>query len=326
MVENRRFKYAVTLQAVVVALTVACCLLPDALFLLAAVTAQVGLYAAAASQKPFALSLVSPLLSFGAAFVLTGEPSAAALSLMYAPAGIAAALCIRRCCKRSKTMFFTSLTFGAEMLAGVLCFFSREGVGSISDASGLVGAFLNSCAEASVKNMPDIPGVQGVGREAYRKLLYEYLRLFSFGSVALLCNAVAYFSTALSKRIMLKIRDGRLFANNSQWLYVLSKPSAVLFIVCYFCALIGGSTLSLPQRIAFNTPVVALIGGVLVMAARVVKEKLRISGLSGLIIFAVVLFFFGVRSLLVLLSVIGLITALRYKPTEDRENREICKK
>lgn len=81
MVKTQKIKY-ILLQAAIVALTATYCIFPDALYILAALTIQIGLYSAIAAQKPYALSLFSVPLSYAVAFALVGDWRVAFLSVL----------------------------------------------------------------------------------------------------------------------------------------------------------------------------------------------------------------------------------------------------
>ncbi len=322
MVRTQTLKYII-LQAVILLLTTACCLYPDVVVFAVALTVQIGLYAAVAAQKPFWLSLLSPVLSYIIAVVMLENPVLAIASVLFFPAGALMALFIRKGLSRSKTVLVTSVTVGAGLLLFALSIIIPGGINSFDSFAEALNNTINDFAKLSVENLPDIYFTQGISEETYYNLLVEMLRVFLFGSVVLLCNIVAYVSSAIAKRAVIKTKGNTLLQNDMQWLYVMSKPSAVVYIVCYLCLLIGGETLTLPQEIAFNTVLLALLGGLLVMAVRSIKTKMGVVGLSSLFIYAVVFFIFGLEATILVMSVTGLIAVFKYKPQEDKD---ICKK
>lgn len=322
MVKTQTIKYII-LQAVIVVLTASCCVFPDALFMLAVVTVQIGLFSAIASQKPFCLSLIAPLLSYGVAFALFGNWMIAFAAVLFFPAGAFVALCVSKSCSRSKTVLVASLCFGLSMAVYCGSFAALNGGITVDELSKALYNGINYVADMSVDNLPEVYFSQGITKEAYRDLLFEAMRLFFMGVAVLICNAVAYFSTAITKKVLLRTKDNKLLNKDKDWLYVLSKPSAAMFVICYLCVLVGGDALTLPQQIAFNTVIVALLGGVLVMAARSLKQRMGIAGISSVLIYVVIYFILGMQAVLVVMSVTGLIAAFRYKPQEDKE---ACKK
>lgn len=322
MVKTQKNKY-ILLQAAIVALTASCCVFPDAMFIVAAITVQIGIYSALAAQKPYVLSLVSVPASYGVAFALVGDWRIALLSVIFYPVGTLIAFCIRKGFTRTRTVLLSSVCFGTLLVGYVALVLYMWGITSFDGFATALTDGMAYLAEMSADNLPEVSLVEGLTRDAYRDLLYDFMRIASIGAFALMCNTVAFASTALTKRIVFSTKGNALLNNDQQWLYVLSKPSAVMFIVCYLCVLVGGETLTLPQQVAFNTVIVATFGGVLVMSLRAVKGKTGFAGIPKLLIYAIIFFIFGLQAVLILLSVTGLIAAFRYK---NKEDKGVCRK
>lgn len=322
MVKTQKIKY-ILLQAAIVALTATYCIFPDALYILAALTIQIGLYSAIAAQKPYALSLFSVPLSYAVAFTLVGDWRVAVLSVLFWPVGTLVAVCIRKGVTRAKTVLLTSVLFGVCLVSYAVMILWMLDIRSIDEFSEKLISGMKFLAQMSANSLPEASLVKGLTRDVYEKLVYDFLRISFIGTIVFACNTVAFVSTAIAKRIVIKTKGNTMLNNDPKWLYVLSKSSALVFIVCYLCVLVGGETLTLPEQIAFNTVVIATLGGVLIMAFRAIKGKNGFAGIPVLIIYAIVLFALGLQALLILLSITGLVAAFRYKNMEDKD---ICKK
>lgn len=325
MAKTNLTKYIV-FQVLIVALTAAASAFPDALLIIAALTVQAGLYTYVALQRPFWASLAAPAASYLTAFAMIGSPIFALVAVMFFPMGAVFALCINKGASRARTVLWGAVSLGVSAVLITVLYYAVNGGFSLSLLSEKLVAGFGFAADLMVAQVPEAyftQGLAGVTEEAYRRLLFGSMRMFFLGFVALLCAASSFFATAMAKRLLLSSEDCPYFKRDKEWLYVLPKPSAAAFLICYLCEVVGGDTLTLPQQIAFNTVVVALLGGVLVMSARVLKRRIGIMGISSVLIYVVIYFIFGVQAVLVIMSVTGLIAAFSYKPQEDKE---VCKK
>lgn len=320
MTKTQILKY-VLFQLAICALTFACCCYPDIVFLLVSVTVQIGLYSSLACQKPFLPCLVTPVASYAVAFLILGDWRLAFASVLFAPVGFVVAYCISKKFNRAQTVLVTALSFGASVVFYIALLFISSGAPTFERASSLISAGITQLADLSVENLPEAYFSQGITAEAYKELLSDSMRTFMFGAFALSCNAVAYFSTAISKKVIINTKCVKINFDG-KWQYVLSKPSAAFFIASFICVFVGGDTLTLPERIAFYTVIVALLGGVFLMSVCSIKQRVGTFGFTSVLIYVIVYFMLGFSSLVALLSATGLIATFKYK----KEGSDTCKK
>lgn len=309
-------------QAAICLLTFACCCYPDVLFILAAITLQIGLFSAVACQKPYVACTATPIVSYAVAWMLLGDWRVAFAGVLFAPVGMAVAFCIRKKATRTHTVLAASLTFGIAVALYAVMLFALSGDVTFERAANLLNNGIKQLVSLSVSSLPEAYFSQGITAEAYTVAFTESLRVFMFGVFALICNAVAFFSTAIAKKTV-RAFNSSAFSFEEKWGYILSKPSAVFFVTCFLCILVGGDTLTLPERITFYTVVIALLGGILLMAFRSIKRRVSNVGFPSVLIYIIVYFMLGFGSLVALMSATGLIEAFKYKRQEDKGS---CKK
>lgn len=316
MAKKQTLKY-ILFQAAICLLTGACCFYPDILFVVAAITLQIGLFSAVACQKPFLPCLAAPVASYAVALILLRDWRVAFAGVLFVPVGLAVSFCIRKKASRTHTVFAASLTLGLAVALYALMLFVLTGDLSFERAAALLNNGVKSLVDMSVSSLPEAYFSQGITAQAYASALTESLRLFIFGAFALICNVVAFFSTSIAKKV-LRAFNSTCFSYEEKWLYVLSKPSAAFFVICFLCILVGGDALTLPERVAFYTVVIALLGGILLMAFRSIKRRISNVGFPSVLIYVIVYFMLGFGSLVALMSVTGLIEAFKYKRQEDK--------
>lgn len=285
-----------------------------------AIIAQIGFYAAVTttSFSPWQLSV--PVVSYGIAFMICGNPLLALLSLVYVPASAVIALCLRKKVSRSATVVLSSLTVGITALICGLVWALNCGVELSADGiSALIKDASNHITDLLVGNIPDAMFENGISKEVYRQTIFELFSYFSLGMVVLACNVIAFFSTAVTKLVVPFLGAQKNMSSFAKkWNFVLSKQSALMYLICYLCLIVGGETLTLPQQIAFNTVFVAIQGGILIMAFRFMREKMAQGG-SYLLVFCFVLaFFLGIPVFIIILSFIGIFAAFKQKTKEGK--------
>lgn len=316
MAKKQILKY-ILFQAAICLLTCACCCYPDIFFIAACVTLQIGLFSAVAHQKPFLPCLAAPVVSYAAALLLLGDWRVSFAGVLFAPAGLIVAYFIHKKKNRTHTVLATSAVLGVSVALYAVALFITSGEPTFERASTLLNNGIKRLVDLSVNSLPESYFSQGITAETYATALTGSLRVFMFGAFALVCNAVAFFSTAIAKRTVRSFEPSA-FSHDEKWLYVLSKPSAAFFVACFLCVLVGGDTLTLPERIAFYTVVIALLGGILLMAFRSIKQRITTVGFPSVLIYVIVYFMLGFGSLVALMSATGLIEAFKYKKQEDK--------
>lgn len=321
MAKKQILKY-ILFQAAICFLTCACCCYADVLFIVVSITFQIGLFSAVAYQKHFLPCLAAPIVSYVAAWLLLGDWRVALAGVLFAPAGLVVAFCIRKKANRTHTVLAVSFTFGFAVAMYAIMLFALSGEATFERAATLLNNGIKQLSDLSVNSLPDTYFSQGITSEAYAAALTDSLRIFLFGVFALVCNGVAFFSTAIAKKAVCAF-DSTAFSFETKWSYVLSKPSAAFFVICFLCILVGGDTLTLPERVTFYTVVIALLGGILLMAFRSIKRRITTMGFPSVLIYIIVYFMLGFGSLVALMSATGLIEAFKYKRQEDNGS---CKK
>ncbi len=293
----------------------------DATVPVVAIIAQIGFFSAvmASGFSPWQLSV--PVVSYGIAFMLCGDPILALLSVVYIPVAVVIAICLRKKASRSTTVVLSSLTVGIVALGCGVAWALDYGIElSFESVAALIKTTANDVTNFLVDSVPDAFYEKNLSKEVYRATLYELFRYFSIGFFVLACNVVAFISTAITKLVVsyLCSDEKKISTFAKKWNFVLSKQSAVMFIICYLCLLVGGETLTLPQQIAFNTVFVAIQGGVLVMAFNSLRAKISNGGSYVLILYLILMFFFGLPIVIIALSVSGLFAVFKPKTKEGK--------
>ncbi|MBQ3195233.1 MAG: hypothetical protein IJB65_02090 [Clostridia bacterium] len=319
MLNNAKIKYAALFLAAVLLPPLVATYVDVSGILPAALVSSVVLGVLAASASP-ALAFAVPVCVYGLGYLLSRDFIASAMPLVFYPAGIFAGVCMRRKCSRRLTVALTS--FGLAMGMGIefviityhLCgSLSAEAFGVCYD--GLYAYFADylydsvyNVLNANSKNY----GLAEADVAAYTVAYIKTYRPMLFGTIILACNVAAYIFTAVSKRLLLYLdvnkHDG-LPGTNGKWEFVLSKSSAVVFIICYICLFLGGETLTLPQTSAFYAVMLAIVGGVFLMAFRAVRNKFRMGNSNIIITGIILLLFFNsaiINILTLMLAVIGI--------------------
>ncbi len=287
-----------------------------------AVIAQIGLYSALLSA-PFNIWKLFVLpASYGLSYLVCGDPLTAAFALFYLPASLVIAFCIRKGLSRGMTVVLSSLTVGVTAFACVAVPAFIYGVAfSFDSVSAYISMVSQALAEKLVSGVPDSLFDETLTKANYQALMASGFKYFSLCFAVMFCNIAAFASTAITKRVLLYVEGGtgRLSVFAKEWLFVLSKPSAVMYIICYLCLLVGGETLTLPQQIAFNTLMTAIQCGIIVMAFSFLRERFRAYGFAAIFMYIVVFVFFGVSVAAMVLSGLGVIVTLRRKTKEDNK-------
>lgn len=161
---------------------------------------------------------------------------------------------------------------------------------------------------------------ESVDATSYAIAYIRYLIPQSIGAVLLLVITATYFFTELAKQFV-KIVDREYLKQlpgiNGQWEYVLPRSSAVAFIIFWFCLFIGGDALKTSETAAFYAVMMPLLGGVLVMAFRSIRDRVRRRGWADLIFPTIIAVFFLSDYILSILSIIGLVSTFKMKPGDD---------
>jgi len=286
---------------------------------------QIGLFSAVTVSGFKLWHILVPLISYGIGFSVTGDPLSAALALVYVPVSAVITICLNKKLSRGVTVVLSAFTIGMVAFG---CVVATAFVNDVTVSADGISEFLSvsaaNVANSLVSEIPDSLFTNGLTREGYVRTIIEGLKYFSLSIVVLFCNLVAFSSTAVTKRAVLSLNDeeSSIFGLSKNWLFVLSKPSAAVYIVCYLCLIIGGETLTLPQQIAFNTVMTAIQGGVFVMAFRHIRKRISVSGFAAIFMYIVVLYFLGLSAVAMVLSGVGLFAAFRQKSKEDNEKCE----
>ncbi len=293
-----------------------------------------AIYAVLTAVAPVPLALAVPIIVYGINAVLGGDYVFAAFPLIFLPAGFGLGLCMRKKCSRRVTVATTSVSLVAGGALGfvlaTLTVFGKLTAATLADCySGLYSYVANSFYEnmyTSLKSAAYAYELKDFDAAAYTKIYLKSCRPMLIGSAIFACNALAYILTAVSK-YLLKHTSIEQFKSlpgiNGNWEFVLSKTSAVVFIVCYACITLGGDALALPELSAFYAILFAIIGGVLIMALRTVRNKMHLGGSIGFIVTGIIIFFFFQGSILsiivTVLAIIGLTATLKKEKTEDKK-------
>ncbi len=287
------------------------------------------------ASAPLPLALAVPVGLYAWGYILFGDFLSPVTPLVFLPAGFIAGLCMRRKCSRRLTVALTSAGFLIS-LAAEFAIITYSLCGSLSawalEATyNELYVFFTNAAYNNIYNVLNANAKNyGLAESDVALYTVTYIRSYRpmfFGTVLLICNIVAYIFTAVSKRI-LKYLDTEKYNSlpgiNGNWEFVLSKSSATVFIVCYICLFLGGDTLSLPQASAFYAVMLAIVGGVFLMAFRTLRSKLRISS-SNLVITGVILLLFFSGSILdivtIILAIIGLSATFKQDRNKEGEKR-----
>ncbi len=320
MSNNAKLKYTAIFAAAVLVPPLVMAYVDPSGILPASLLASVAI-AVLLSSAPVILSVLVPVGVYGLGCILSGDFVLAAMPLVFFPAGFCAGICMRKGCTRRFAVSLTSvglvLGLGAEFV--FLTYYLCGGL-STQDFrvcyNSLYLYFVNyiynsvyNVLNANAENY----GLNDVDISVYTIAYIRSFRPMLFGTVILVCNIVSYIFTAASKNLLRfmnidKYKD--LPGIRGDWEFVLSKSSAMVFIISYVCLLLGGDTLTLPQASAFYAVMLAIAGGVFLMAFRAVRNKFSMGGGSNFIIIGILLLLFLQGSLMdivmVILAVIGL--------------------
>ena len=335
MFNNAKFKYA-ALFAAAVLLPPFVAVYVDLSGLLPAALLSSVILGVLTASAPLALAFAVPVGLYAWGYVLFGDFLSPVTPLIFLPAGFLAGMCMRRKCSRRLTVALTSAGFLLS-LAAEFAIVTYSICGSLSAKAmnatyNELYVFFTNAAYNSIYNVLNT-NAKSYGLAESDVALYttSYIKSYRpmfFGTVLLICNIVSYLFTAVSKRI-LKYLDAEkhngLPGINGSWEFVLSKSSATVFIVCYVCLFLGGETLSLPQASAFYAVMLAIVGGVFLMAFRSLRSKLHISN-SNLIIASVILLFFFSGSILDIVTIILAIIGLSATFKQDKKGDESVEK
>lgn len=277
-----------------------------------------------------------PLAVFGLCLLVGGDLYLAMLPLVLLPAGIATGVCIRK--KRTRGFTVGISSFGL-IVGGFLGFLiiTWAGCGTVNVTAmrlcynELYRYFTEVMFDSvyvSLKNAFDSYGYEEGYLEAYTASFLKSFRPMFFGTVIFTCNAVAYAFTAVSGRLY-KMLDVSKFKSlpgiDGKWEFVLTKSSAVVFTVCYVCLFIGGDSLALPETSAFYAVMLAIVGGVYVMAFRSIRSRSKLTGGVDLIVICIVLFIFFQSSLMDIISlmlvVIGISATFKSNKKGDKHEK-----
>lgn len=300
-----------------------------------------AILAALFAVKPSPLLLVAPLALYGGMYALSGSFVVSAFSAVALPMAIGVGICMRRKLARGLTVTVATLCMAGGVgmcfvILTAICFgnisvssFVRCYNSYIVPAAHYFKDLIGQTMAESMERYAESFGVDSFDATDYALAYVASLKTVVFGWLFLGANIISYAFTALSGRTAAYVDDGYLKALpgvNGRWEFVLAKSSAVVFIVCYACLKIGGDDLTVPQVSAFNAIMYAIIGGVLVMAFRTIKERIRSRGGVEILIMAVVGFvFFGdtfMSFAITALTVVGLYAALRAKKETDDKCKE----
>jgi len=266
--------------------------------------------------------LLIPIASYGLSCLACGDVALAALSIFYLPASLVTVACIKKNASRSATVVLSSVTVGLTALTCVAIAALLSGKSlSFDGVSAYIDEVSKTFAENLVSNVPDSLFNETLTKATYQALIFEGIKYFSMCFAVLFCNIVAFSSTAVTKRVLSLTKDGAggLSEFAKEWRFVLSKPSAIMFIVCYLCLIVGGETLTLPQQIAFNTVMTAIQCGVFVMAFSFLRDKVRANGFASIFVYIVFLYIFGMSFTAMVISCVGVFVTLARKTKEDNK-------
>ncbi len=319
-------RYAVLVSAQIL---VACLswLMGDIFVFLLGIVVCVALYAASLLINWSLLSFIGPIGSIAAIYLIGGSSFAALFFAFYVPIGVLLAFCVRKEFKRAKTVIFSSLGFALATLSGLLVYLMATR-GNVS--LDTIGDFLRAVGMALKKQLLKeyeysllLQAEQmdvSINVSKYVSQFASQLNWFSFGSLALLFNSASYLSTVLTRFVLKGVEQSNLktFFDSTAWQFVLSKASALAFIVVYLCIAIGGETLTQPQQIAFYSVVIAISGGLVVMAVNKIKLSVKKSGSFFLpIVLIAMAMFFNVSAVVLVLYIIGLVATFTVKNKEE---------
>lgn len=283
------------------------------------IIAQIGLFSALLASGFSLWQLSVPLVSYGLSYLACGNGALASLSLFYLPASLVTSVCIRKSVSRSASVVLSSLTVGLTALAYVAVTALISGVSlSFEGVSSFIDGVSRAFAENLVSNVPDSLFNETITKATYKALVFEGIKYFSMCFAVLFCNIVAFTSTAVTKRVLSASNNATVELSEfaKEWRFVLSKPSAVMFLVCYLCLIVGGETLTLPQQIAFNTVMTAIQCGVFVMAFGYLRQKVRVNGFASVFMYIVFWYIFGMSFTAMVISCVGVFATLARKTKE----------
>ncbi len=322
--DKKRFYLLVALQLPVALLSL---ILDNGFLFLAGIVVCVALHSSALIIDWSMFSIIGPVASAIAVYFLSGSAYVAMMFGFYMPIGIVMAYCIRRGMSRSRIIMATSLSFAFSAFVCLTVYLLETcEVYSLNafrfrlrtDISLIKSNILNEI-ETLLESQTTTTGIE-IDTTMFTSLFADMLDYISFGMVALLINGASYLSSVFTK-LALKGSDNerinKIFSG-SGWRYVLSKSSAAIFAVIYLFIIIGGETLTLPQIIAFYSVILALSGGVIIMAINNIIDKIRKNrNFVLLIMLGAITFFFGGSAAILALFVIGLTAAFTFKIEEE---------
>lgn len=314
-------------------------LVPDILVMMLVAVFSAGAFTVAFLSRPSPLPLLAPAASFVAVFFLSGGNGfAAAACTLYLPLGTVMTFCILKGYERSKTVLVSAVLLAVFavvfLIAGVIFVKGSFNARTLKECfelfwesfRALVTDVLNA-AKDTLKNVYAQSGLSpdyydAMFGEAYIDVFLTAIKLTVIPIFVFTCELVAFFSTVIV-RLLLNVHDmcGEFFKKTNGWLYVASKPTAIVFIIVWFISAVGGEELTVVEYVTCSTVTMAISGGLGLMGLRSVKQWfIKNRGNSFVMIFlllALFVFFGGLSLALRLIVIIGLVATLTAKAPKE---------
>lgn len=297
------------------------------IFFLLGIIISVSLFASILVLKWSLISFVPMIVSVVAVYFLSSSSLLAMCYSFSMPLGVLIAFCIRKKYKRAKTVLFTSIGFAIATIACAVVYLvaycGSYSLSSLGNALKSTGAEIKNQIliemERSLLLQLENTGVK-IDTAAYIAAFSSLMNYVSFGVTAFVINCVSYFSTSITKLSLNGLGDNKInaFFNESNWQFVLSKASAIVFLLVYLCIQIGGETLTQPQIVAFYAVLLAISGGVLLMAVNRIRNSIKKNGnFVMLFLLAGTAFFLGIYPVLLIMIIMGLIATFSFKSDKE---------
>ncbi len=276
------------------------------------------------------ISHLAPLLSGLAVFAVTGMWGYAIVFAFYALVGTVLSVCVKKEYSRSKSVFCLAITIASSIAVCYVFFFAMTADSfSVTELGNSLKTGINSFIDKTVSTFIENFKLQA-DASGFKFDIVEFTKSFSsmlysmsFGIVAFVINFASYISTWIFKLTQKGIESDkikRVFGKN-EWSFVLSKVSAVVFIVTLLLIAIGGDTLTRPQNVAFYAVFIAISGGVFIMAFNKLRNSVRNTGSYLFPVMLVILaIFFDMYIAWLIIFGIGLYAALSYKDKKEDVN------
>lgn len=288
--------------------------------------------------KPSAVLLLCPAVTYGAFAVITGDLAVAAISALFLPSAILCGLVMRRKGSRAGAIGAVCGGFGISALfvfgISLFAIYGRINADALKQLStdyliplknDIVDQLYRNLYTSLEQTMTQMNMAGEIDLVSYTAAYIKALKPVTIGLILASAGVFAYLFTEVAKQATKWVDSDKLVALpgiKGKWEYILSKGTATAFIIAYVCMFLGGDALKFNELAAFNAVIMAITGGVLIMAFRAIKDRISKRGWADLVFPVIILVFFLSDYIFSILAIIGLVASFRFKSEDEQK----CKK